>query len=1459
MFLIFDTETTGLPKNWNAPITDTDNWPRCVQIAWQLHDKYGELIEQQDYLIKPEGYNIPFDAEKIHGISTQLAEEKGEDLEKVLYLFNEALSKSKFVVGQNVNFDLNIMGCEFIRTGIETNLDKLPILDTCTEVTASLCELPGGRYGKFKLPTLTELHQHLFNTPFSEAHNATADVEATTRCFLELIRQRIFTKEELDVSLDYFQNFDLKNPSTINVIGLKHLNLKKESKKLSLKNDIKTESPIIHSEEVIDEFKNSLFSHLHCHSQFSVLQSTSSISNLINTAIKFKMPAVALTDTGNMMGAFYFIREALSHNATAKKHNENLIDGEKPVELIKPILGCEFNVCEDHLDKTQKDNGYQIVILAKNKNGYHNLAKMSSISHTDGFYYVPRIDKNIIEQHKDDLIILSGNLYGEIPSKILNIGETQAEEALIWWKEQFGSDFYLELMRHNQENENHVNDVLIEFSKKHQVKLVATNNTFYTTEDEAEAHDILLCVKDGEKVATPKGRGRGYRYGLPNNEYYFKSQEQMKSLFLNTPEAISNIQEIVDKIEIYTLARDVLLPKFDIPQEFFNPEDAIDGGVRGENAYLKYLTFEGAKKRYGETLDQETQERLDFELSIIEKTGYPGYFLIVWDFILEARKMGVSVGPGRGSAAGSAAAYCLWITNIDPIKYDLLFERFLNPDRVSLPDIDIDFDDEGRQKVIDFVIEKYGASQVAQIITYGTMAAKSAIRDTARVLDLPLMDADRIAKLIPGIKLQNIFGDDAKSKEKIKALRSEESENVLELQKIAEGNNLEAQTIKLARALEGSVRNTGTHACGVIITPEKITNLIPVATAKDSDMYVTQFDNNVVESAGLLKMDFLGLKTLTLIKDTVKIVKAKHKIELIPDDFPLDDPKTYELFQKGETIGVFQYESPGMQKHMKSLKPTEFADLIAMNALYRPGPMEYIPLFIMRKHGEEAIEYDLPEMEEHLKETYGVTVYQEQVMLLSQKLANFSKGDADMLRKAMGKKIFALLEKLKPKFIEGGKINNHPEEILEKIWKDWEAFAAYAFNKSHSTCYAYIAYQTAYLKAHYPAEFMAAVLSNNMNDIKQVTFFMEECKRAGIPVLGPDVNESYYKFAVNKEGAIRFGMGAIKGVGGAAVDAIVEERKENGNFTSIFDIAKRVDLRSANKRAFDGLVMAGGFDSFSNVHRAQYYQLDEKGVTFIERAIRYGNKYQENKNSAQVSLFGEASEIQFPEPEIPHAEKWSVMEELSREKELVGIYISGHPLDDFKNEIKYFCNSTVAVFKDDLNKYVGSNLTFAGILSDVQHKTSQNGNKWASFFVVDYNDSFEFRIFKDDYLKFKPYLIENEFRQIRVNISPGWRNKDGKLGEPRITFTDIQILQDVLEKQAKKLTIQLDIKQVNHININELNGILKKNEGSTPLDILVFDMEDEVKLNMHSRSVKINITNELLKTFETEEIRFKLN
>ena len=1096
MYLIFDTETTGLPKSWNAPITDTDNWPRCIQIAWQLHDEMGNVLEHNDFLIQPDNFNIPYDAERIHGISTELAAEQGIPLSEGLVLFNEALAKTKFIVGQNLQFDLNIMGCEFHRLGVENNLNSLPILDTCTEKTATMCQIPGGRGGKFKLPTLTELHNHLFGVGFGEAHNATADVEATTRCFLELIRLREYTKEQLDVDDDYFKNFSEANPKPIQVIGLKHINLKKESDIIrqrleKLKGTATTKS----TSDGLAELENVQFSHLHNHTQYSVLQSTMQLGNIVKAAAKDNMPAVAMTDTANMMGAFHFVNAVLNHNKSA----------DTP---MKPIIGCEFNICEDHKNKSQKDNGYQVVLLAKNKKGYHNLAKLSSAAFVDGFYYVPRIDKALVEQYKEDIIVLTGNLYGEVPSKILNLGEKQAEDALIWWKEQFNDDLYIELMRHDQQDEKIVNETLLKFSKKHDVKIIATNNTFYLEQKDANAHDILLCVKDGEKQATPIGKGRGYRYGLPNDQYYFKSTDEMKTLFADIPEAISNIQEIVDKIEIFTLARDVLLPAFDIRDEFKDPADEVDGGKRGENNFLKHLTFEGAKKRYGE-ITELIKERLDFELEVIEKTGYPGYFLIVEDFIRAARRMDVAVGPGRGSAAGSVVAYCLWITNIDPIKYDLLFERFLNPERVSMPDIDIDFDDEGRGRVMDYVIDKYGANQVAQIITYGTMAAKSSIRDTARVLDLPLFEADRIAKLIPGIKLKNIFGDDAKSKGKVDGLRAEEKDLIEELKQMSYGNDLVSETINKATILEGSVRNTGIHACGVIITPGDITNYVPVALAKDSDMYVTQFDNSVVEDAGLLKMDFLGLKTLTLIKDTVKIVKARHNVLLDPETFPLDDVKTYELFQRGETVGIFQYESPGMQKHMRSLKPTVFADLIAMNALYRPGPMEYIPSFINRKHGTEDIEYDLPAMEEYLAETYGITVYQEQVMLLSQKLADFTKGEADVLRKAMGKKQIAVLDKMKPKFVEQAAAKGHDPEKLEKIWKDWEAFASYAFNKSHSTCYAWIAYQTAYLKAHYPAEYMASVLSNNMKDIKAVSFFMEECKRMELQVFGPDLNESF--------------------------------------------------------------------------------------------------------------------------------------------------------------------------------------------------------------------------------------------------------------------------------------------------------------------------------------------------------------
>ena len=1459
MYLIFDTETTGLPKKWNAPISDINNWPRCVQLAWQIHDNLGNCIESKDFLIKPDGYNIPYDSQKIHGISTELAERDGHDLLEVLTQFNEAVKNSKFIIGHNVKFDLNIMGCEFYRLKIKNNLEVSKILDTCYEKTATLCEIPGGRGGKYKFPTLTELHSYLFSTSFADAHNATADVEATTRCFLELIRIENYSLQELEQTGTYFLDFKKQNTSLIQPIGINHVNLKKKSALLLEKSNKNNLGSGQVNFKVSKELLNSNFAHLHNHSQFSVLQSTISIKELIKTTSKHNMPAVALTDHANMMGSFRFVNEVNRYNEQIVIDNSELSEDESDQKksTIKPILGCEFFVCEDHLNKSYKDYGYQIVLLAKNKNGYQNLAKLSSIAYTKGFYYVPRIDKNLILEYKKDIIVLSGNLYGEIPSKILNIGEKQAEESLIWWKNNFGSDFYLEIMNHNQEDEKVVNEVIKKFSKNHEVKLIATNNNYYSEKQDANAHDILLCVKDGEKQSTPIGRGRGFRYGLPNHEYYYKSSDEMKSLFADCPESITNIQEIIDKIEAYTLARDVLLPKFEIPSEFEDFNDLDDLGKRGENNYLRHLTYEGAKKRYSK-LTEQLIERLDFELATIEKTGYPGYFLIVEDFIREARNMDVSVGPGRGSAAGSVVAYCLWITNIDPIKYDLLFERFLNPDRVSMPDIDIDFDDEGRGKVMDYVIDKYGDTQVAQIITYGTMAAKSAIRDTARVLDLPLNDADRLAKLVPNMsKLKTIFETDAN---KLRGeFRPEDLDKVNQLLNISEGDDLEAETITQARILEGSVRNVGTHACGVIITPDDITNFVPVATAKDSNLYVTQFDNSVVEQAGLLKMDFLGLKTLSLIKSTVKIVKAKHSVTLDPDNFPLDDEKTFELFQKGETVGVFQYESAGMQKHLKELKPTVFDDLIAMNALYRPGPMEYIPSFINRKHGDEKIDYDLPEMEEYLKETYGITVYQEQVMLLSQKLADFTKGEADVLRKAMGKKQKSVLDKMKPKFLNQASSKGLNIDKLEKIWKDWEAFASYAFNKSHSTCYAWIAYQTAYLKANYPAEYMAAVLSNNMNDIKSVTFFMEECKRMKLNVLGPDVNESYYKFSVNQKNEIRFGMGAVKGVGANAVATIVTNRKEDGNYNSIFDLAKRIDLRAANKKAFDNLAASGAFDCFSNVHRSQYFNDDGDGITFLEKTIRHASKYQENINSAQVSLFENSSEIQFAEPIIPSCNEWDPLEKLAREKEVVGIYISGHPLDDFKIEMNTFCNSNVTAFKN-MENYINKELAFGGILTEVEHRISRQGKGWASFTIEDYLDSYEFRIFGEDYLKFKHFLIINNFLFIKSLIKEGWQNREtGKKSDPRIQFNSFKLLHDVLDSFAKKLSIQLNLNEIDNHKLERLNNIIDSFKGDHRLNFVVYDTEEKIKLDMLSENKKVNISQELLDELDKEKIYFKLN
>ena len=1439
MYLIFDTETTGLPKRWKAPLTDSENWPRCIQIAWQIHDIKGTLIRHEDYLISPDGFTIPFDSEKIHGISTALAENQGTPLAEVLNKFHTALNEVEFVVGHNVSFDRNIMGAEYLRSGLEDVFEQKAVIDTCTEETARLCQIKGGRGGKFKLPTLSELYYFLFQERFEDAHNATADVEATTRALFELLRKEFIHPKAFD-NQD-LQTQDLKAQPPFKSAGLSHQNLKKASEQLT-----KKESPaqtISISQADSSALSNAPFVHLHNHSQFSVLQATSRVSQLVTATAEYKMPAVALTDHANLMGAFHFIK-------AINTHNKALEEGE---QTIKPIVGCEFYVCDDHTDKSRRDDGYQIVFLAKNKKGYHNLVKMTSIAYVDGFYYVPRIDRKVVQQYKEDLIVLTGNTYGEIASKILNLGDRQAEEALLWWHKEFKDDLYVELMRHNEEGEDRANTVLVRLANQYNLPLIATNNTYYTKKEEANAHDILLCVKEGEKQATPIGRGRGFRYGFPNQEYYYKSPDEMKTLFKDLPEAILNIEALVAKIESFDLAREVLLPKFEIPKTYQVPDDP--DGKKGENTYLNHLTYQGAEKRYG-TLSDEIKERIDFELGVIAKTGYPGYFLIVQDLIAAARGLGVSVGPGRGSAAGSVVAYCLKITNIDPIKYNLLFERFLNPDRVSMPDIDIDFDDEGRSKVMDYVIDKYGSNQVAQIITYGTMAAKSSIRDTARVLDLPLGEADRIAKLLPNIKLGKILSStDAELKEN---LRNDEILRVNEIKNLAEEDSLSGETIQQARILEGSLRNIGTHACGVIITPDDITQFVPVATAKDSDLYVTQFDNSVVEDAGLLKMDFLGLKTLTLIKDTVKLVKYKHDVDLDPDAFPLDDEKTYELFQRGDTVGIFQYESAGMQKYLKDLKPTVFADLIAMNALYRPGPLEYIPSFVDRKNGKEDISYDLPIMAEYLEETYGITVYQEQVMLLSQKLAGFSKGEADVLRKAMGKKIFSLLQKLKPQFIDGGINNGHPQEVLEKIWKDWEAFAAYAFNKSHSTCYALIGYQTAYLKAHYPAEYMAAVLSNNMNDIKQVTFFMEECRRMGLNVLGPDVNESFYKFAVNDDQAIRFGMGAIKGVGKGAVETIIEYRKEQ-RYTSIFDLVKRIDLRAANKKAFENLVLAGGFDSFLNVNRSQYLNPDGDGVTFLEKVLRFGAKYQENLNSSQTSLFSEETTNTYQDLTIPTCEPWTNLTRLKKEKEVVGIYISSHPLDDFTHEIDHFVNITLNQI-GDLNDFLRKELNIGGIVNDIQHLESRNGKGWARFVLEDFTDQYEFRIFGEDYLKYRHFLVVNQFIRIRIMIREGWTNREtGKVGSPRMQYLQFEMLQNTVENNAKKLTLQLEISQLEQGKIKQLEDDLRLFKGDNQLMFNVYDSNKKVKLALKSKKQKIKITSELLTLLDKNNWHYKLN
>jgi DNA polymerase-3 subunit alpha len=1189
------------------------------------------------------------------------------------------------------------------------------------------------------------------------------------------------------------------------------------------------------------------FAHLHVHTQFSLLDGAASISGLMKKAQKDEMKAVAITDHGNMFGVFKFVAEANKYN-------------------IKPIVGCEFYLVEDRTKKSfskeDRDVRRHQLLLAKNPEGYKNLSKLCSLGYMEGMYSkYPRIDKELLLKYHKGLIATTCCIGAEVPQYILKKSEEEAEKVFKWWLDIFGEDYYVEIQRHGMGEQEKVNQVLLKFAVKYGVKVICSNDSHYIDQDNANAHDILLCINTGEKQSTPTnkefnedGAAKGTRFAFFNDQFYFKTKAEMAKLFHDIPQSLDNTMEIVDKVESLKLKRDIMLPNFPIPDEF-----KIHTGEGAENTnqweFLKHLTMMGAKRKYTD-ITPEIQERIDFELFTIRTMGFAGYFLIVQDFINKGKEIGVFIGPGRGSAAGSVVAYCTGITNIDPIKYDLLFERFLNPDRKSMPDIDTDFDDVGRQKVIDYVVEKYGKNQVAQIVTYGSMAAKMSIKDVARVLDLPLQDSNALAKLVPekpGVELNWLLRGPMKKSDKKddkeraleEELATEDLDNVKKLREILEkGKGLDADVLREALVLEGSVRGTGVHAAGIIIAPQDLSDLIPVATSKESTLLLTQYDGKVIEDAGVIKMDFLGLKTLTIIKDALVMIKKNHGIHMDMDEVDLEDPKTFALYQRGETNGTFQFESPGMQKHLKDLKPDKFGDLIAMNALYRPGPIEYIPAYIRRKHGKEAITYDVPDMEQYLKDTYGITVYQEQVMLLSQKIAGFSKGDADVLRKAMGKKDKATLDKMKSKFVEGATAKGHTKEKLEKIWTDWEAFAQYAFNKSHSTCYAFVAFQTAWLKAHYPAEYMASVLTHNMNNIDKVSFFMDECKKVGLTVLGPDVNESSMNFDVNKEGKIRFGLGAIKGAGEAAIAAIITERDENGSYTDVFNLAQRVNLRTMNKKTFESFALAGAFDSFGH-HRAQFFQLSDKDNThMIEKIIRYGNAWQQDKDASQVSLFGGSSAGEVSKPKMPDCEPWSDIDKLRKEKEIVGFYISGHPLDQYRFELDNLCSgNTEKLSADKLKELNGKEVSMAGIVSNVQVRQTQTGKSFVLFKIEDYYGSIDMALFGEDYLKHAHFINPGEFLFMKGKIQTRWKRDD----DFEFKVLSIQLLPDVRSKVCKKVSVSIDLSLVDANMVDKIENLATIHAGTCNLEIVLVDSKEQVALKMFSHKFKVMPSNELIK------------
>lgn len=1452
MFLIFDVETTGFIKEGTTDYSHLDNYPRIVQLAFQLHDINGKLIKQYTQIVKPDGFEIPYAAAQIHKITTERAKKEGIELVAVLKDFLSALEQAEVVAGHNIlSYDIRIITAEFIRAGIDTDIFNRKIfIDTCSsKEVINFCQLSGGKGGGFKSPKLSELYEKLFGKSFELAHNAAFDVHANAAAFFELLKRQIIQIPSLAIHPNQIE-YELPNLETL-YHSEKQFHTKKSSSSSTSTTLSSSHLSKIH------------FAYLHNHSIYSISHSTVPISKLVKKAAEYGASALALTDLSYMSGVVEFYnavkeinKEIKQKNAAASNtHNESISE-------IKPIIGCEFYLCEDLKKENSKSSNYQIPILAKNLKGYSNLCKLSSLSFIDGFYYVPRIDKKNLLANKEGLIVLSGWIYGEIPQVLLNEGEQRAEELVLWYKEHFQDDFYLELNNHFLEEEKYINEFLIKMAEKHQIKAIAAQNNYYLNPDEAEAFDTLICIKNGETKSKPIGKGSGKRYGLPNNEFYFKSPTQIQELFSFYPQAITNAIELAQKIEVYSVEKEVVLPKFDIPKEFAAQHSNLSEKEL-ENEYLKYLTYKGAEKKYPQMTD-EIKSRIDFELSVIAKMGFPGYFLIVSDILAEARKRGIRIGPGRGSAAGSIVAYCVGITNVDPIQYNLLFERFLNPERVSMPDIDIDIADDRREEVIEYIVQKYGKERVANIITFASLGGKSAIKDTARALGLNPQEINLIAQAATPLIDLKISIEEILHPEKIKLggeINDEQSLHSLQSQiktlydKYIQSHPRAKEVLEQASKIEGCLRHTGKHACGLIIAPEKLDTISPLGKDTKSGQIIAQFDISVAEKAGLLKMDFLGLTTLSIITETLKYVKQNKGIEIDIDNIPLNDEQTFDIFKNGYTDEIFQFESPGMKKYLKQLKPDNINDLIAMNALYRPGPMKYIDSYIRRKHKIEKIEYPFPEMKDILEETYGITVYQEQVMLLSQRLAGFTKGQADELRKAMGKKKLDVLQKMEQQFLEGCKKNGYPIEKVKKIWEDWKDFASYAFNKSHSVCYAILAYQTAYLKAHFPSEFMCAAL-NTKQDIESIANVLYECYRMGIKILPPDINESTEKFNVTPDENIRFGLSYIKNVSSTFVTELIHSRKEKGKIQHIFELSEKLPPQALNKRSIESLAQAGAFDSLPNIHRAMFFVPASDGYTLTEKLSRWAETQQKN----QGSIF---DTIQYPD--ILPVKEWDTQTHLTKEKEVLGLFISATPLDKYQILIQYLPNySTIKALNDAISEGKESiqnkNITIAGWINSIEQRLSRNNTIYYNLVLEDVTGKTNTLFISDEIAR--ACGITHHINDLKCYVISGTIENKNRLGagignEWEYRVHQCVAIDDVI-KQKSRLKILVYIKDIQLSLINDFEKMFNTNGGiSIPVSLVITDEEKRNYVST-TNDLKINFDKTNFELLSKYNLQYKI-